>query len=311
MSTDRPEHSERDPRRGGVDIIRLSETVRRDIVERKATCPFLGAAIATGVLAVRNDPARPLASIDDVIRLGNSGGGNLGEVLAIFAQGNHAFMPGPSGALDEPVPAGYFSLDLPGSQGSHPGHSAILQSDPTRVNSGRFSREHFDRLLSHATGGVLVRSHVAKFIANNVATDPNARALPTGQLVLDIVASVGKAPHAVTELIANRFSGTREEGQYRDLLKKLTKAAAASNLVGSCGEFGLLFAFLEHKPGARSVNGEPVIAVEDLTSMFEHKAFPPGWETWPKTANGWIANTVALLQSATSELLEGGRSQSA
>jgi hypothetical protein len=39
-------------------------------------------------------------------------------------------MRGPSDGLTEAVPNGLFSLELPGSQGSHRGHSGILQGDP-------------------------------------------------------------------------------------------------------------------------------------------------------------------------------------
>src|SRR6266481_5487923 len=70
----------------------LDVQVRDQLVETKVTCPFVGTAVATKNLAVRNDANNPLASIEDVRRLGNSGGGDLGEVLVLFAQGNHAMM---------------------------------------------------------------------------------------------------------------------------------------------------------------------------------------------------------------------------
>jgi hypothetical protein len=289
-----------------MDIITLTDEARRELVEKKAACPFLGPLVATRLLPVHNDEARPLASIDDVIRLGNSGGGNLGEVLEIFAQGNHAFMPGPSGALDQPVPSGYFSLDLPGSQGSHPGHSGILQGDSKVTGSGRFSQEDFNRLTSFARDGLLKRSDIGRFIAGNVSTDPQASVIPPGRLLFDILDLVSETPHALIEWVRNKARGTHEAKEERELFEKLTKAAAASNLVGSCGEFGLLLAFLEHKPGARTLDGEPAVFLDDLTSMFVHKTLPDGWEHWPKTAKGWVTNTLALLQSATSSLSRSG-----
>src|SRR5262245_37283673 len=106
--------------------VELSGDERALVVEKKATCPFIGSAIAQGKLAVRNDAQDPLASIEDVRKLGNTGGGDLGDVLARFASGNHALMRGNSGKLDKRVPSGLFSLEFPGSQGSHPGHSGIL-----------------------------------------------------------------------------------------------------------------------------------------------------------------------------------------
>ena len=111
-------------------LVELSADERRLLAERKATCPFIGSAVAGGTLGVRNSADNPLARVEEVRALGNSGGGDLGDLLAIFASGNHAFMRGASGKLDEPAPAGLFSLEFPGSQGSHPGHSGILQGDP-------------------------------------------------------------------------------------------------------------------------------------------------------------------------------------
>ena len=111
---------------------------------------------------MRNDPSKPLASIDDVRKLGNTGGGDLGEVLKVFAQGNHAFMPGPTGQMNVPVPNGQFSPDFPGSQGSHPGHSGILQGDPKQLNSGRFSEADFDRLTSRATKDCYVSARTSR-----------------------------------------------------------------------------------------------------------------------------------------------------
>jgi len=45
----------------------LTPLERDDLVTRKATCPFLGSAIATQELPVRNSPVIPLASVQDVV----------------------------------------------------------------------------------------------------------------------------------------------------------------------------------------------------------------------------------------------------
>ena len=113
------------------NALTLEPAVRDQMVETKVTCPFLGSVVHQDLLPVSNAPDNPLAGIEDVRRLGNEGGGDLGDLLVFFATGNHAFMRGSSGlALDAPVPSGRFSLELPGSQGSHPGHSGILQATP-------------------------------------------------------------------------------------------------------------------------------------------------------------------------------------
>jgi hypothetical protein len=92
-------------------MVTISDEERRLLVERRATCPFIGSAIAQGKLDVRGNAGNPLAAIDDVRRLGNSGGGDLGDLLAFFASGNHALMLGDSGKLDTQVLAGTFSLE--------------------------------------------------------------------------------------------------------------------------------------------------------------------------------------------------------
>jgi hypothetical protein len=101
--------------------VELSRDDKALLVERKATCRFIGSAVAQGKLAVRNNAKDPLASIEEVRMLGNFGSGDLGELLVVFASGNHQRMRGNSGKLDKIVPEGLFSLEFPGSQGSHPG----------------------------------------------------------------------------------------------------------------------------------------------------------------------------------------------
>jgi hypothetical protein len=279
-------------------VVALSDRERQELVTRKVTCPFLGPVVAGGRLPVRQEARRPLASIQEVRELGNSGGGNLGDVLAVFAEGNHAFMPGPTGALDQATPLGLFSLDLPGSQGSHPGNSGILHGDPNVPGSGRFSERDFDRLISRAENGLLKRSDVGAFIKENVERDPDATKFSARALLKGVVSTLAETVPAGLELLRNAITGEREGAEQRDLLEALTGNARASNLIGSAGEFGLLFAFLEHKPGSVRLDGEPTVSVEDLTLMFREKQLPPGWETWPKTKADWVKNTLALAHSA-------------
>ena len=284
------------------DELPLSAVELTDVVERKATCPFIGTAVARGLLPVRNQPENPLASIQDVRRLGNTGGGDLGEVFVFFATGNHAFMLGSSGRLDQKVPAGLFSLEFPGSQGSHPGHSGILQGDPAEMDSGRLSVPDFQRLASLAVNGLIKRSDVGKFIAGNLHRDPKSKVFgPSAAKLLahdlhHFVASAGLN-------LLSRLSGSNQETDHRDLEQKLTLLTGEDNLVGSSGEFGLLFAFLANSPRTKEVDGEPAVSLEDIESIFLHKCFPEGWDRWRKTRSDWITNTTALMVSAGKEYL--------
>ena len=280
-------------------VLQLSDTALDDIVQKKATCPFLGTAVASGELPVRNEASNPLASIEDVKRLGNTGGGDLGNLLELFATGNHALMRGQTGRLDQPVPGGLFSLELPGSQGSHPGHSGILQGDPQTLDSGRLSRTDFARLASRAKDGLLKRSDAGRFIAENLRRDPNAKVF--GVRVAELLArDLGHFVGTVGPDLLTELAGSDEgrDATHRDLEQRLTKLLGEDNLVGSAGEFGLMFAFLAHKPGAVEVDGEPAVSLEDLRSMFLDKRFPNSWTTWTKTRLDWVVNTTSLMVSA-------------
>src|SRR6185369_3032265 len=133
------------------------------------------------------------------------------DLLVFFAQGNHALMRGADGKLNAPVPVNLFSLELPGSQGSHPGHSGMLQEHPEALDSGRFSQPDFDRLLSHAKDGVIKRSDVGRFIAENLFRDPKSKVadLNTAELlagdVVNLVETAGSA-------LAGKLFGSRKNG---------------------------------------------------------------------------------------------------
>lgn len=280
----------------------LSDDELASLVEKKATCPFIGCAILQGSLEVLNDAEDPLASIEKVRRMGNSGGGDLGDLLVLFASGNHAFMRGDSGKLDRPVPDGLFSLELPGSQGSHPGHSGILQGDPGAPGSGRLSVVDLARLTRRARDGWIRRSDVGRFIAENLLADRESKVFGSRTMALlagdflDLVETGGAA------LMTRLFGSGDEAGtHHRDVEEKLTRLLGEDNLVGSAGEFGLLFAFLAHKPDAREIDGEPAVAVADLRAMFMDKRLPAGWEGWKKTRRDWARNTTALLVAAARE----------
>jgi hypothetical protein len=275
----------------------LSPEALSEIVRTKATCPFVGAAVATAKLRVRNAVANPLASIEEVRRLGNSGGGDLGEVLAVFATGNHAFMRDSNGQLDQKTPDGMFSLEFPGSRGSHPGHSGILEGNPEQLGSGRFSLADFQRLASLAIDGFIKRSDVGKFIAVNLHRDPKSKvfgASAAGLLARDLAEFVASVGPSLLELVR----GAHDEALHRELYERLTRLTGEDNLVGSSGEYGLLFAFFANRPEAKKVDGEPTLPLEGIESMFVHKRLPEGWEAWPKTRADWIANTTALIVSA-------------
>jgi len=281
-----------------MDILEAGDAALRRVVEEKVTCPFLGPAVASGKLPVLNDADNPLARIEEVRRLGNTGGGDLGDLLVLFATGNHARMRGPSNELTADVPSGLFSLELPGSQGSHAGHSGILQGDPKQLASGRFGEANFARLARHAKDGSLKRSDVGRFIAENLHRDPQAKVFDANVaalLLMDAATILSSAGSAIVKKLFGSDSTMTDARQ--ELKEKITKLMGEDNLVGSAGEFGLLFAFLANSP--RSTDGDELaVSFDDVRSMFVEKRLPDGWERWKKTQLDWLRNTTGLLVSA-------------
>jgi hypothetical protein len=292
----------------------LADSRRKNIVETKITCPFLGSAAQEGLLPVRGDANNPLASIEDVRKLGNCGGGDLGDLLVLFAKGNHSLMRGPSGKLTERVPAELFSLELPGSQGSHPGHSGILETDPNEPGSGKTSLQNFQRLANRATqDGFIRRSDIGRFIGENLVRDPNSKVAITNiaeLLARDVAAGIRAGGIALWE----ELFGARGQAveAHRDLEVMLTKLLAEDNLVGSAGEFGLMMAFLTNSPRTiilKTRDGEPklpfrsepALSLQEVRGMFIDKRFPAGWEAWKKSRADWVTHTTALVISAGAE----------
>jgi hypothetical protein len=275
----------------------LEPQARRELVDLKVTCPFLGSVVFQELLSIYGDATNPLAKIDDVTELGNRGGGDLGNLLALFAAGNHAFMRNQAGtALDVPVPEASFSLELPGSQGSHAGHSGILEGSPKQLDSGRLSIEIFRRLALFAVDGSLKRSDVGRFIAQNLKRDP---------------ASVVGGPNAIKSLVEDleSFLGSVATdliniggpAAARVAKERFTKLLGADNLIGSAGEFGLLFAFLHRSPRTRTVDGEPALSLDDVQAMFVDKRLPEQSDSWGKFRADWIAHTASLVLAAETE----------
>jgi hypothetical protein len=256
------------------DEVILDAKVRERIVETKVTCPFLGSVVNQQLLSVRGSSDNPLASIEDVRELGNRGGGDLGDLLVLFAAGNHALMRGGSeNTLDVPAPAGLFSLELPGSQGSHPGHSGILQEDPRKLDSGRLSIENFDRLAALAKNDLIKRSDIGHFIAENLRRDPRSKVnvADVAELWAQDVAALAKAISAA--LISRLVQPDEHAAKARVIEEKFTKLLGEDNLVGSSGEFGLLLAFLGRGLRSNQVDGELAVSLEDVRAMFCTNAF--------------------------------------
>ena len=268
--------------------LHLSQDERSQIAEQMATCPFIGTAVAIGDLSVYNAAENPLSAIDEVARLGDTGGGDLGSfVLKLFARGNHSRWVAPGNSAGAFVPRGMFSLHFGGSQGAHSGHSGILLGDPESIGEGRLDLAEFDRLAAFADrNGRLSIDSIGDFIAENLERDSKAQVLPAWEGIKDTA-------RLLQELKDVALGGDASERT--EAFEALTKLLGEDNLAGSAGEWGLLFAFLVNSP--RSDDGD--IALSDVKSMFVDKRFPDGWETWEKSTLSWIKATLRLIKDAS------------
>jgi hypothetical protein len=93
------------------------------------------------------------------------------------------------------------------------------------------------------------------------------------------------------------------------LLESLTTLTGEDNLVGSAGEFGLLFAFLANQPNAsrhqtagkadeHDEQSSFSVQLSDMKLMMVDKRLPAQWDTWPKLAADWVRVTVHIAASA-------------
>ena len=96
----------------------------------------------------------------------------------------------------------------------------------------------------------------------------------------------------VFDSLLARLGRRRTEQDEAELLEKLTKLAGADNLIGSAGEFGLLFAFFANRG-----EGEG-IPLAEVRAMMADQRLPEGWDAWPKQATDWVRATLAITASA-------------
>lgn len=314
---------------GGKPVVQLTDDQRREVISKKATCPFVGTSIALKKIFVYGSVANPFAIIADkpgaIVAVGNRGGGDLGEGFRIVARANHHKSP-----AQEEAPSGMFSLDFPASIGAHAAHSFVLMGDPRKRDSGRLNAQNLGRLINtKAAGGhaelapngrlVVRRSELGKFIARNVACDPEA--VTASRRPFTLLGLLGSdiadfSAHAF-EVVARKLAGNSTSAETTKLLEDMVQIAVANNLVGSAGEFGLLTTFLENSSESVTMpDGELALSTRDIEGMFAGdlkdgkydpltRHFPANWETKPKTIVGLLRNAVFILKNAAVSNLAG------
>ena len=127
------------------------------------------------------------------------------------------------------------------------------------------------------------------FIAENVQRDPQARRLEWKRVLPRLFKVIGAAPEGLLSLVSGSKAAKRGHVEF---LEELTALAPEDNLIGSAGEFGLLFALFANRPGAESDDEIPLAAVEDMFLRYE---LPEGWQNWPKRTRDWVEATGELV----------------
>ena len=157
------------------------------------------------------------------------------------------------------------------------------------------SQAEFAQLASRAKDGLIKRSDVGSFIAENLLNDPKS-IHTTALLANDLLAFV----ETIAPAWMKRPLGSGEDTStaHRELEEKYTKLLGEGNLVGSAGEFGLLFALLANRPDAKELDGEPTVPLRDVEAMFLEKRLPDGWRHGRNPGWTWLKNTTGLLISA-------------
>lgn len=318
----------------GKPLLRLTDAQRREMVSKKATCPFVGTALAMKKIAVYGTLADPFAVIAggasaswlSPAKAGSAvaagGPGDLAQGFRIVARGNHA-----TSGSGTRAPEGMFSLDFPNSQGAHAAHSFILMGDPRKRDSGRLNEKNLGRLVGEKSAGghaervgqklVVRRSELGQFVARNVACDPNAVSIsrtPFG-LVSLLGGDIAEFTRSAGRLAIAKLAGSPSEAEKTKLLEDMLQIAVRNNLVGAAGELGLLMTALEGSPNAVTLpDGERALAASDIEAMFAGKkvdgkydpltrTLPPGWDTTPRTLTQFLLNTLEILRIAGIENL--------
>jgi hypothetical protein len=291
--------------------LQLTAGERMQMATRMGVCPFVGSKIAQGELPIYGSKDNPLAKIEDIAAAG--GAGSLGpHVLPIFAQGNHDMMLGPDGKLSVPCPEGFFSLHLLGSKGSHGANSGILHEPLNRsLGAGRRSPEDFDWLKGFANAhGKLDVKGMGRAIAERMAEykDLDPSVMVSGAAVfeaigLDGVRVVSGAASALVEALENKLrdlfgDGTPAKKEHRALVERLTTLTGQNTLVGSCGEWALLFAGWANAPGVRQRDGSIQLDFASIEPQFLKGKTPAEFDAAEKSAIDWAKTTAQITLHA-------------
>jgi hypothetical protein len=291
--------------------LELTPAERRTIADKMTVCPFCGGMVASGKLPIYGSKENPLAKIDDIAAL--AGPGDLGKlVLRVFAEGNQSKMLDPkTGDLTLDCPPGFFCLHFLPSKGSHGANSGVLHEPlDRRLGMGRRSQEDFDWLKGFASPeGKLSVAGMGKAIAERMfeyqGSDPTVQV--TGRAVfeamgIDALEAAGAFGPALFEKAMNKvrafFGDPQKTDSHHRFIEDLTTLTGKNTLVGSCGEWALLFAGWANAPGVRQNDGSLLLDMAEVEPQFMNADVPAPFENAEKSAFDWAKTTSELVVHA-------------
>jgi hypothetical protein len=291
----------------------LTPAQRQNMATKIGVCPFVGPKIAQGDLPLYGSKDNPLIKIEDVVRA--AGPGTLGEhVLQVFAEGNQTKMVGSPGKLDAECPAGFMSAHLLGSKGSHGANSGILH-DPLdrRLGAGRRSREDFEWLRSFANAdgkldvegmGKAIGARMHEYAPLDETVTVAGRAVFSAMGV-DVVNVIGHSIPAIAESAENAirhlFRREGESDEHREFIRSLTSLTGENTLIGSAGEWALLFAGWANAPGVRQPDGSVQLDFKQIEPQFFEGRTPEAFANSEKSAIEWAKLTAQITLHAFKE----------
>ena len=211
-------------------------------------------------------------------------------------------MRGDDGKLSEKVPNGLFPLELPGSQGSHPGHSSILQGNPATLDSGRVSEADFARLANRAKGGFIERSDFGQFIERTLLRDPKPKVLELNAAQL-LVGDFGVLVQTIGGTQGTILAGPVDGGcGSTNGRRKAHQAAWGGQSCRVVRRVWPALRFSDQQAESERNRRRARVVAERRAGHVLDMTLPIGWQSWKKRRVDWTVHATGLLLSAANEI---------
>ena len=276
-------------------------TELRAMVDRKAICPFLGAATNAKLLPIfgsMNSPYTLASSMRDLCNTGH--GSDFGELVYLLALVNT-----PHVSITDPLSKtlGYTTLSLAGSLETHLGFSYILSGPSDQPNTGRFDPVAWKRFEARFVDGYITPTAFGHWVAENLLLDPKSKPWNVATILEDTRKAVMTGIPVLTQgaqkllqrVVANTKNAQRT-GVLQPLgpvllseadvvpLRDAVMATLGSNLLNAASQMAFIQTLFAYSPNTRQATATtPLgISIVDMRTMWIDRQLPAGFLTWPK-----------------------------